>query len=94
VLTDIATTRYTKEDILNTYFANKKIGYDYDYRKDIYNAVKSFTIDNVIKFNQQYVKGKPQIRMILAREKDIDLYELQDRFGTLQKLDLNDIFGY
>jgi predicted Zn-dependent peptidase len=92
--TAIATSRITKANILYTYLRNKKLGYDYDYRKDVYNAINNFTLQDVVGFNQQYIKGKPKTYFILARESAVDFEAVEAKFGKVTKLSLEDIFGY
>lgn len=94
VKTNIATNRITKANILNTYLRNKELGFDYDYRKDIYQAVDQFTMNDVIAFNQKYIKNQPKIYMILAKEEDIDLPAIEKQYGKITSLDLKQIFGY
>ena len=92
--TTLASTRYTKMGILTSYISNQKKGYNYDYRKDVYNAIDGFSLDNISKFNAEYVKDKPKIYMMVARQDDIDFRSLKEKFGPVQHLNLKDIFGY
>jgi predicted Zn-dependent peptidase len=92
--TSIATNRITKASILYSYLSNRKLGYDYDYRKDIYSAINKFTLQDVVSFNQQYIKGKPKTYFILARESAVDFGTVEAKFGKVTKLTLEDIFGY
>ncbi|MDR1113240.1 MAG: insulinase family protein, partial [Bacteroidales bacterium] len=92
--TSIATNRITKASVLYNYLTNKKLGYDYDYRKDLYNAIDKFTLQDVLDFNQQYIKGKPKTYFILARESAVDFGAIEAKFGKVTKLNLEDIFGY
>jgi len=94
VKTAIATNRITKANILYIYLKNKKLGYDYDYRKDIYNAIDTFTLQDVVRFNNQYIKEKPKKYFILARESSVDFETIEAKFGKITKLSLEDIFGY
>ncbi len=90
----IATNRISKMAILNNYLSNRKMGADYDIRKDYYNLIDGFTMADVQKFNQQYIKDNPKTYMILATEGEVDLEEVGQQFGTVHKLTLEDIFGY
>ena len=92
--TSIETNRITKGNILNTYFRNKKLGYDYDYRKDFYEAIDHCTLEDIANFNKQYIKGKPKTYMILSKESDMDFDLLEKKYGKVIKLTLEDIFGY
>jgi predicted Zn-dependent peptidase len=90
----IATSRITKMSILNTYIRNRELGYDYDYRKDFYNAIDQFTIEDIVAFNHEYIRNKPKTYMILSNESDVDFDALTKDFGKVNKLTLEDIFGY
>ncbi len=90
----IATTRITKNSILNTYISNKRLGINYDYRKEIYDAVNSFSLSDIIKFNEQFIKNQPKIYMILSHEKELPFDEIEKHFGKVTKLSLEDIFGF
>jgi hypothetical protein len=70
------------------------MGIDYDMNKVLYNAYKEFTIDHVVKFNHQYIQGKKKIYMISAKESDMNFEELEQKFGPVKKLTLEDVFGY
>jgi predicted Zn-dependent peptidase len=90
----IATNRITKNNILNTYIRNQRLGINYDYRKDLYEAANNLTLSDIDDFNQQYVKGKPKTYIILSNEKDVHFSEIEKLFGKVTKLSLKDIFGY
>jgi len=90
----IATNRITKNGILSTYIRNKRLGINYDYRKDLYHAANSFTLSDINAFNQQYIKNQPKTYMILSNEKDVPFDEIEKHFGKVTKLSLEDIFGY
>jgi len=90
----IETNRTQKTAIFNAWRAAQKMGIDFDINKVLYDAYKKFTLNDVVKFNHQYIKDKKKIYMISAKESDINFEELQKRFGPVKKLTLEDIFGY
>jgi len=90
----IETNRIQKTSIFNAWRNAQKMGIDYDINRVLYDAYKNFTLDDVVKFNNKYVKGKKKIYMISAKEEDMNFEELQQKFGTVKKLTLEDIFGY
>lgn len=91
---NIATSRKTKLRIIASYVTNKRFGYSYERQKDIYEALDGFTLQDVVEFNNHYIKNQPKVYMLLGREKDIDLQEIEKKFGPVKKLSLEDIFGY
>ncbi|MDD4395166.1 MAG: insulinase family protein [Bacteroidales bacterium] len=94
VKTNIATNRITKANILYSFINNKKLGFDYDYRRDIYQAVDQFTMEDVIGFNNKYIKNLPKKYMILAKDGEVDFPALEVQYGKVNHLTLEQIFGY
>ena len=92
--TSIATARITKRSILSSYFSNKKRGIDVDYRKFVYENVDGLTLEDVVRFNHEYIQGKPKSYMLLESKKDVDINQLEKKFGPVKRLELKDIFGY
>ena len=94
VRNNIVSNRITKMNILNTYLSNRKMGLNHDYREDIYNLLNGFTLGDIKEFNHKFIQNKPKTYMILATEGEVDLDAVGDKFGTVVKLTLEDIFGY
>lgn len=90
----IETSRITKNNILNNYIRSQRMGYDYDSRRDFYNQIQNYKIDDIINFNHKYIKGRPQTYMILTNEADMNFDLLEQKFGKVTKLTLEEIFGY
>ena len=61
--------------------------------KVIYEKVPALTLDDVVKFQQEYVKDKPYTIGILGRTGDFDLKSLKN-YGTIKNVKTEDIFGY
>jgi predicted Zn-dependent peptidase len=89
----IETDRITKDDIIASYFANKKLGLDHDSRIDEYNELKPLTFTDIKAFHTNNVANKPYNYCIVASEKNVKLDDMQ-KFGTVNKLTLEQIFGY
>lgn len=94
VKSSIETNRITKFSIIDTYIRNRELGYNYDYRRDIYTAVDKFTLHDVINFNQQYIKGKNKTYMILSKESEVNFPLIEEKINKVTHLTLEDIFGY
>jgi predicted Zn-dependent peptidase len=90
----IETNRAQKTAIFTAWRNAQKMGIDYDINKTLYDAYKHFSLDDVVKFNNQYIKDKQKVYMISAKESDMNFEELQHKFGPVKKLTLDDIFGY
>jgi predicted Zn-dependent peptidase len=90
----IETNRTQKTAIFNAWRNAQKMGIDYDINKVLYEAYKNLTLDDVVKFNHTFIKNKKKIYMIAAKESDMNFKELEEKFGPVKKLTLEEIFGY
>jgi predicted Zn-dependent peptidase len=93
ILTDIRTERILRDDILWDYLSAKEFGYETDRRKELYEKIPGFTLNDVKAFQQQYVKDKPYTYCILGDTKDLDMKTLQ-KIGKVTLLKQEEIFGY
>ena len=93
MITNIRTERILRENILWSYLDDMEFGYTTDARKDIYAHVQNMTLDDVVAFQQQYVKGRPYTYCILGDSNDLDLKSLE-KIGKIKKLTKEEIFGY
>ncbi len=93
IMKSLETDRITKADVLMSFEAAKKLGIDYDIRKDIYEKLPGMNLDNVYDFHQKYISKKPQAIALIASRDKIDLKALS-KYGKVQELTLEDIFGY
>lgn len=92
-LNGMETSRITKDGIIYTYLADKKLGFDHDSRVDEYANLKPLTFNDVKSFHQTNLSGKPYSYCIVASEKKINMADLA-KFGPVTKLSLEQIFGY
>lgn len=92
-LNGIETSRITKDGIIASYFSDKKLGFDHDSRIDEYAALKPLNFTDVKSFHGTNISGKPYNYCVVASEKKINLADLA-KFGTVTKLNLEQIFGY
>jgi predicted Zn-dependent peptidase len=85
--------RIIKDDIAWAYIQAKRLGLDHEARQDVYNAVSSLTLSDIVKFQQQNVKGLTYNYGILGDPEDIDMDYLKT-LGRVVLLTTEDIFGY
>ncbi|MDF2438711.1 MAG: peptidase domain protein [Bacteroidota bacterium] len=93
IIQGIRTERITKEKILFNYEDAKKLGLDYDIRKDIFSAVPKMTFNDVKAFEEEHMKGKPYTILVLGKKDGLDIKTLE-KYGKVSFLSLEDVFGY
>jgi len=93
ILNSISTERITKSDILFDYERAKRLGLDYDIRRDIYQNVNTLTFDDMKKFQEQFVKGQNQEILVIGAKDRLNFKELA-KYGKIKQLTLKELFGY
>ncbi len=93
IINRIKPERITKTDILMRYERARKFGYDHDVRKDLYNDIPKFKIEDIKEFFEKYIKNKQYTTLVLSDVKKLDIRELS-KYGKVNFLTLEDIFGY
>jgi len=93
VLKSIQTERILRGDILKTFMANKKLGIDTDYRKDIYDNVMKYNLEDVKKFNEKFVKDSKYSYLVIGDKSKLD-FKILEKYGKVEELTLEQIFGY
>ncbi|WP_113654116.1 M16 family metallopeptidase [Pedobacter namyangjuensis] len=93
VLSYLESNRVTKDGVFTYYFADKKLGYDYDSRIDMYRELKPITFATIKDFHAQKVANKPYTYLIVASDKKVKQEDMQ-KFGTVTTLTLEQLFGY
>ena len=89
----ISTERITKGNILMSYERAKRLGLDYDLRRDVYAITQKMTFDELKKFQQTKVKGQNQVILVIGSKDRLNFKELA-KYGQVQQLMLKEIFGY
>ena len=93
IRSNIAADRVTRENILYSYEAARRLGLDYDIRQDIYNQAASMSFDDLKRFQQQNVRQKPQAVLVIGSKERLNFKELA-KYGTVKELSLKELFGY
>ena len=93
VIKSIQTERIIKGNIFWNWLQNKKLGIDYDVRKDYYEVARNAKIEDIQHFFDQRFKDKKYTYMIVGNRKDVDLAKLKS-VGPVDELTLKDIFNY
>lgn len=93
VLKSIQTERILRSEVLRSYLAAKRRGIDYDTRRDIYNNVLNYKISDVKAFNEKYVKGNKYVYLLIGDKSKLD-FSILEKYGKVQELTLEQVFGY
>lgn len=93
LISNYQSERIVKDGIFAKYFADKKLGFDYDARTDVYKAIQTINFDDIQKFHDGKIANKPYTYLIVGSDKRIKQEDMQ-KFGTVTTLSLEDIFGY
>jgi predicted Zn-dependent peptidase len=89
----IETERITRQNILMQFETARRMGLDHDVRKDIYDQVPTMSFDQVENFQKQNIKDHNYAILVLGSKKKIDMNDLS-KYGQVQELTLDQIFGY
>ncbi len=89
----IATDRITHEGVLLSYERARRLGLDYDLRRDVYDQTQNMTFAELQKFQQSKIRGQNQVILVIGAKDRLNFKELA-KYGTVQQLTLKEIFGY
>jgi predicted Zn-dependent peptidase len=90
---DIETARITQDGIIFNYLAAQQKGLNEDIRKKTYVAIDKIGYDELKKFHNENIAGKPYTYCIVASDKKLTA-EAMGKYGEVKKLSLEEIFGY
>ncbi len=93
IIQKMRTERITKSSILWRYESAKKLGLDYDIRKDIFAKVPTMTFSDVKAFADKYIKDKKHTFLVLGDKKETN-FKVLGNYGKVKYLTLQDVFGY
>lgn len=93
IIQQIETERITTTNVLFNYLNAQKLGLNEDIRKHIYDNVSSLTFEDIKNFHNNNVKDSKYTIMVLGNRDKLDMETLQ-KYGKVEFLTLDDIFGY
>ena len=93
LLANIESKRTTKMDVLWSYLEYEKFGLKEDVYKTLYEKTQSLTLNDVVEFQQEFIKGRPYTYCILGDKNDLDMAYLR-KLGKIKFLSQEEIFGY
>ncbi|HCY01163.1 MAG TPA: peptidase M16 [Bacteroidales bacterium] len=94
ILNSIRNERITKLSVIFNYLRADRMGYTGDIRKMYWETIPGMTIDDVIAFNEKYIKNQPKTYVILGNEKVFNFNELSKKFGPVEKVSRDNIFKF
>lgn len=93
LISNYESERIQKDAIFARYFADKKLGYDYDSRIDRASEIKSISLDDIATFHEHKIAHKPYTYIIVASDKRVKQEDMVP-FGIVKTLTLEELFGY
>lgn len=93
IVQQIRSERIIKTQIFFNYLYNKKLGLNYDIRKDVFQQVPQMNFKDLFNFQKTYISKKPRNIAIIGDPEKIDKSILK-KYGDIQEVSLKEIFGY
>ncbi|MCK5029117.1 MAG: insulinase family protein [Bacteroidales bacterium] len=93
IIKKINSERIIKDQIVRTYLRNKDLGIETDYRKEIYDHVNDYTLEELSEFFNETIKGKKYNILVLGNKDKID-FNMLSKYGKIQELTLEEVFNY
>lgn len=92
-LKQIASNRINRTNIFFNQLALKKLGVDYDIRKDIYAEIQGLTLPQLTGFYNTEVKPVKYNTAIIGKKENLNMESI-NKMGEFQEVSLEEIFGY
>ena len=89
----LRTERITKESVIWSYINAQELGLDIDTRAQLYDEIQKMTLQDVVDFQEKWVKNRTYYYAILGDKKELDMNALK-KLGIVVELKTEDIFGY
>ncbi len=93
LLASSRTARTTKFGIISAYLQCERMGWKEPLRKQNFQAYQKMTMNDLVSFQQKYIKGQKKTYLIMGKESEMD-FDALAKFGKVKKLTLDQIFGY
>ena len=89
----LRTSRITKMGVIWDYIEAQDLGQTVDSRIKLFNDVQGMTLQDIVDFQEQWIKGRTYSYAILGDKKELDMEALR-KIGPVIELTAEDIFGY
>ncbi|MFC3159698.1 Predicted Zn-dependent peptidase [Chryseobacterium arachidis] len=92
-LKQIASNRINRTSIFFNQLALKKLGVDYDIRKDIYSEIQGLTLPQLTSFYDTEIKPLKYNTAIIGKKENLNMESI-NKMGQFTEVSLEEIFGY
>lgn len=92
-LKQLASGRINRTNIYFNQLNLKKLGVDYDLRKDIYKEIEKLSLADLTNFYDSQMKPMKYNTAIIGKKENLDMDAL-NKIGKFQEVSLEEIFGY
>ena len=89
----LRTERIIKDDIAWAYINAQDMGENHDTRREVFETLPTLTLDDIVKFQKDNVKGRTYYYCVLGDIEDLDMDVLK-KLGRVVVLTPEQIFGY
>lgn len=93
LLKSIATNRTTKQGIISSYLNDKQYEREAGSMQKYYEQLQTITFEDIKAFSETKLKGQKRVYVILGSKEQMD-FEALKKFGDIEELTLEEIFGY
>lgn len=91
-LRTIEAERITRDNVYWRAEYLKRVGITHDNRREIYEEIQKLTLQDLLNFFNEKIKGTDYTFVLIGREADLPL-DLMKKYGEVRKLELDDIFA-
>ena len=92
-LKQIASNRINRTSIFYNQLALKKLGVDYDIRKDIYAEIQNLSLPQLTNFYNTDIKPLKYNTAIIGKKENLNMESI-NKMGEFKEVTLEEIFGY
>jgi predicted Zn-dependent peptidase len=92
-LKQIASNRINRTSIFYNQLALKKLGVDYDIRKDIYTEIQNLSLPQLTNFYNTDIKPLKYNTAIIGKKENLNMESI-NKMGEFKEVTLEEIFGY
>ncbi|HAY70655.1 MAG TPA: peptidase M16 inactive domain family protein, partial [Saprospirales bacterium] len=90
---NIEANRITKNSILYNYQSALRLGFNHDYRKDIYEQTSGISLMDIKHFHKEHMANKKWNIRVIGSKAKLN-FESLSKYGKVVELSLEDVFGY